>query len=430
VLSDWIYSEKDPFCPMRMRNSRPKSVGSVEHATPDHIVDHPVTTCSCGNDLRRQPCIEKIKHQVFDLPILRLEVTEHRCERKFCPACQLVTTAQAPAFAQQPTQYGPRLAGWAVYLTIKHFVPVARTCELIQELTGTRPSHGWVLACQERLSKRLDGFIEGVTDLLRKSPTVCCDETGFRFGGERRWLHVCCTALLTLLMVSRFRGGEATRAMGILGTVRVAMHDNYPSYFTFTACAHGLCNAHHQRELVFIKEEFGQRWAGRMIRVLLDAKVLKERYHPSGRPVPGDQIARISRRYDAALNAGFTVNPPPPSRRPGQRGRIKRGKALCLLDRLRDRIKETLLFLSDPDVPWENNQAERDIRMAKVQQKVSGGFRTEAGAVIFARCRSYLDTMRKQDQNILAGITAAMDGRAWMPIGEQQAKKKQRGTAA
>ena len=406
----------------RRKRSGKKSGGQPGHvghrlepvAQPDRIITHPVTRCRCGTDMKRQAVDAVVPHQVFDLPEIRLEVTEHRCERKTCPDCQRVTTAPAPEGARQPTQYGRRLAAWAVYLTVGHFVPVARACELLRTLTGNRPSQGWVLACQRRLSVRLDGFMERTTELLRKAASVCCDETGLRFGGERHWLHVCCTALLTLLLVSRHRGSEGTRALGILGTVRVAIHDNYPSYFTFD-CAHGLCNAHHQRELIFVWEELGQRWAKRMIRVLLDGKRLKEQYHPLGQPIPDAEIAAIRRRYRLALQAGLAINPPPPPRRPKQRGRLKRGKARNLLERLQTREEAALLFMTDMDVPWENNQAERDLRMAKVQQKVSGGFRTEAGAHIFARCRSYLDTMRKQKQDLMLGIEAAMAGRTWMP---------------
>lgn len=430
-------SDPRPKPRSRRLRSRKKSGGQPGHvghrlepvAKPDRVLVHAVTRCRCGSDLRRQPVAAVVAHQVFDLPQIRLEVTEHRCEQKVCATCQRVSTAQAPIGARQPTQYGPRLAGWAVYLTVGHFVPVARTCELIRTLTGTRPSQGWVLTCQRRLSRRLDGFIERVTELLRQSPAVCCDETGFRFGGNRRWLHVCCTAVLTLLLVSRFRGSEGTKALGILGTARVAIHDNYPSYFTFDG-AHGLCNAHHQRELIYVKLELGGRWAGRMIRVLLDGKRLKERYHPTGKPVPANLIARIRRRYRLALDAGYAVMPTPPTRRPGQRGKIARGKERCLLDRLRDREEETLLFLMDRDVPWENNQAERDLRMAKVQQKVSGGFRTESGAQSFARSRSYIDTMRKQNQDLMTGIMAAMRGDTWMPQAPATATAKKQPTAA
>jgi transposase len=383
-------------------------------AQPDHVVEHPLRQCGCGRSLAQVPLDEIVRHQVFDLPRVPLEVTEHRCERKTCPHCERTSTAVAPEGARQPTQYGVRLAAFATYLTIGHFVPVARTCALISTLTGSRPSEGWVLACQRRLSERLDGFIAQVTDLLRAAPVVSCDETGLRYGAKRHWLHVCCTALLTLLLVSRHRGSKGTRELGILGEVRTAIHDNYASYFKFD-CAHGLCNAHHQRELIFVKEEMKQRWAGRMIRVLLDGKRLKERYHPRGKAVPARLIERIYARFRLAVKAGYACNPPPPPRRPGQRGRPLRGKALALLDRFTKRERETLLFLHDPDVPWENNQAERDLRMAKVQQKVSGGFRTEAGAQQFARCRSYIDTLRKQDQDIMDGIVMAMAGRAWMP---------------
>lgn len=419
----------------RRQRSGKKSGGQLGHAghrlepvaQPNHVIEHAITQCRCGTDLVRQPVTEVVTHQVFDLPKIQLEVTEHRCERKTCPSCQRVSTALAPEGARQPTQYGPQLAGWAVYLTIGHFVPVARTCELIRTLTGTRPSQGWVLACQQRLSVRLDGFLERVTDLLRRAPTVCCDETGIRFGAARHWLHVCCTALLTLLLVSRHRGSEGTRALGILGTVRTAIHDNLPSYFLFD-CNHGLCNAHHQRELIYVKEELGQRWAGRMISVLLAGKALKERYHPLGKLVPEDQIERIRRRYRMALKAGVAEIPPPEPRRPGQKGRPKLGKALCLLNRLREREEATLLFLVDPEVPWDNNAAERGLRMAKAQQKVSGGFRTEAGAHIFARCRSYVDTMRKQGQDLLSGIMAAMGDAPWMP--EEPVRKQAKDKAA
>jgi transposase len=411
------------------RRSKRKSGGQPGHvghrlepvAQPDHVVTHAVTRCRCGTSLRSQPVDAVIPHQVFDLPHIRLEVTEHRCEQKECPSCHRVTTAQAPQGARHATQYGPRMSAWAVYLTIGHFIPVARTCELFWTLTGTRPSQGWVLACQNRLSGRLDGFIARTTELLRQAASVCCDETGIRFAAARRWLHVCCTAMLTLLLVSKHRGSAGTRALGILNTVRVAIHDNYASYFLFN-CRHGLCNAHHQRELIYIVEVFGQRWARRMIRVLLDGKKLKERYHPQGKLVPEALVERIRLRYRAAVDAGLAVNPPPAPRRPKQKGRLKRGKARCLLERLRDREEETLLFLVDPEVPWDNNEAERSLRMAKAQQKVSGGFRTEAGAHIFARCRSYIDTMRKQGQDLMKGIEAAMAGKAWMPRGAEEIK--------
>lgn len=399
-------------------------------ATPDAVVDHAVVSCQhCQTDLRREPVASIRSHQVFDLPTIQLEVTEHRCEQKACPSCQRMTTAPPPAQAGQPTQYGLRLSGLAVYLTTGHFVPVARTCDIIHALTGSRPSQGWVMECQKRVSRNLGGFMDRVIALLKQVPTICCDETGFRFCGKRYWLHVCSTVLLTVLMVSRFRGSQAMRELGILGNIKqTAIHDHYPSYFTFDN-PHGMCNAHLVRELTFVHKEMGQAWGRRMIRVLIDGKNSKERHHPLGRPVPRPEIDQITRRYRAALAAGYAANPPPPPPTVVKPGKKKRGKVLSLLDRLRDHEEDTLRFLHDQTVPWENNQAERDLRMAKVQQKVSGGFRTEAGADIFARCRSYLDTMRKQKQDIMAGIVAALEGKAWMPAAStaptKRATKKQ-----
>ena len=408
----------------RRKRSGKKSGGQPGHpghflepvAKPDVVVVHPVTTCGhCATDLRQQPIVSMTTHQVFDLTKIALEVTEHQCESRRCPDCQQISAAEPPKGASQPTQYGVRIAGLAIYLTIGHFVPVARTCELIRMLTGTKPSQGWVLTCQKRLSRQLDPFMECTKRGLQLAASVCCDETGIRFLGARHWLHVCCTAMLTFLLVSRFRGARGTAELGILGTgPGIAIHDNLQSYFTFSN-DHGLCNAHHQRELIYVHEQMGQAWAKRMIRVLLDGKKLKEHYHPLGKLVPPLLIDRIHRRYRLALAAGYEVNPRPPPPRRKKRGRPYRGKALSLLDRLRDREKEALLFLDDPEVPWENNQAERDLRMAKVQQKVSGGFRTESGAVVFARCRSYFDTMRKQKHDLMDGILSGLNGKPWMP---------------
>lgn len=422
----------------RREKSGKKSGGQPGHAghrleliaTPNEVVEHPVIECHhCQTDLRREPIAAISRRQVFDLPKIQLEVTEHRCEQKACPECRHITTATAPAEASQPTQYGLRLSGFAVYLNAGHFVPIARTCDIIQTLTGSRPSQGWVMECQKRVSKNLDNFLNRVVELLKEVPTIFCDETGFRFCAERFWLHVCSTAMLTLLMISRFRGTKAMREMGILGNVRqTAIHDHYSSYFTYDN-KHGMCNAHHVRELTFVYEEMDQKWGRRMIRVLIDGKKIKELYHPKGLQVPVKEIERITRRYRAALVAGYRVNPPPPPPLKVKPGKKTRGKVLCLLDRLKNLEQETLRFLHDPTVPWENNQAERDLRMAKVQQKVSGGFRTEAGADIFARCRSYLDTMRKQGHDTMAGIIAALEGKAWMPKstsrGRRRRKKRQ-----
>lgn len=383
---------------------------------PDHTVVHEVEHCEkCHQDLRGTEVMGHTAHQVFDLPKTPLTVTEHVMEHKECD-CGEVTVAPAPPEAEQPTQYGPRLAGLAVYLHVQHFVPLKRTADIIETLTGSRVSEGWIQNCQQRVSKRLDPFMSAVATCLRAAKAVCCDETGFRFTGKRFWLHVCCTSLLTLLLCHRRRHAEGTTALGILpGYTGTAVHDHLPSYNKFTTCTHSFCNEHHVRELdgVFVREKAD--WAERMKVVLYDGLELKHRYHDHAQEIPPDEIVAITARYEKCLQEGYDATPEPPPKPTSKRGRPKRGKTLCLLDRLRDYKTETLRFLHDSHVPWSNNQAERDIRPMKIQQKVSGGFRSEAGAIEFCRVRSYLSTTGKNDIDPFEAIADALKGKPWLP---------------
>ncbi len=393
-------------------------------AKPDHTVVHAVSACAaCGHDLTTVPAATITPHQVFELPKLPLVVTEHRQERKVCPCCKETTAAALPSGAEQPTQYGPRLAGLATYLHVGHFVPLERTADIIEVLTGRRVSEGWIIACQERVSGRLDPFIAAVTACLHQAKAICCDETGFRFAGKRFWLHVCCTALLTLMLCHRRRGAEGTTALGVLpGYTGTATHDHWAPYFSFATCDHAVCNEHHVRELDGVTERDGQHWAERMKIILYDGLELKRRHHDHGQDIPPDTIAALTTRYDQCLTDGYAANPPPAPQSKPKRGRPKRGKTLALLDRLRDRKEETLRFLHDRNVPWSNNQAERDIRPMKIQQKVSGGFRTETGAIEFCRIRSYLSTTAKNGIDPCEAIALALAGKPWLP-NEQQARR-------
>ena len=390
---------------------------------PDHIQIHSVNNCAkCNLDLTDTPAVGFTAHQVFDLPKMPLLVTEHRMEHKEC-CCGNTTIAPPPTGAEQPTQYGPRLAGLAVYLHVEHFVPLKRTSDIIETLTGRRVSEGWIRTCQQRVSNQLDPFINAVTACLLAAKAVCCDETGFRFTGKRFWLHVCCTTLLTLLLCSRKRGSEGTSAMGVLpGYTGVAVHDHLPSYLKFKTCSHSFCNEHHVRELdgVTVREGEGAKWAERMKIVLYDGLELKRCYHDHDQDIPPDKIAAITNRYGQCLLDGYAATPDHAPSQQHKAGRPMRGKTLCLLDRLRDHQTETLRFLHDRHVPWSNNQAERDLRPMKIQQKVSGGFRTEAGAIEFSRVRSYLSTTRKNGVDPCEAIACALSGSPWLPPGSIQ----------
>ena len=386
-------------------------------AKPDVVVTHAVTTCSgCHRNLTKTAVSETVAHQVFELPKMPLVVTEHRLESKLCPCCATTTTATPPAGAEQPTQYGARLAGFAIYLHVGHFIPLQRSADIIEVLTGRRVSEGWISTCQERVSGRLEPFIVAVTAALRAAKAICCDETGFRFAGKRFWLHVCCTAMLTLMLCHRRRGLEGTAALGVLpGYTGTAMHDHWSPYFGVTSCAHAVCNEHHVRELDGVTERDGHAWAERMKIVLYDGLDLKHRYHDHDQDIPASDIAAITRRYKLCLRDGYRISPEPTPSQAPKRGRPKRGKTLSLLDRLRDRQTETLLFLHDRNVPWSNNQAERDIRPMKIQQKVSGGFRTESGAIEFCRIRSYLSTTTKNGVDPCDAIAMVLAGKPWLP---------------
>ena len=409
---------------LRKKSSRKPGgqVGHVGHrlvpvATPDAVVVHAVVVCSgCGYDVRGRAAIRVTKKQVFELPKSPLVVTEHQLESKRCPCCAVVTTAVAPAGAEQPTQYGPRLAGLATYLHVYHFLPLARTADVIEVICGRRVSDGWIAACQTRVSGTLDPFLKAVTAGLRKAPVICCDESGFRFAGKRFWLHVCCTATLTLLLCHRRRGLEGTAALGVLpGYQGTAVHDHWPAYFQIDSCRHAVCNEHHARELDGVTQRDDQPWAEALKIVLYDGLELKRRHHDHGTHIPPKKITDITNRYKRCLRDGYAVTPPPPPPTNPKRGRPKRGKTLALLDRLRDRQQETLRFLHDPNVPWSNNQAERDIRPMKTQQKITGGFRTEAGAVEFCRVRSYLSTTTKNGIDPCDAIAKALAGRPGRP---------------
>jgi len=406
------------------RRSGRKSGGQPGHAghrlepvdAPDHVVEHPLDGCEhCGHDLRRHKPDKVSAHQVFDLPHMPLEVTEHRCEEKTCPHCRTKQRAAPPPGAEQPTQYGPRLTALAVFLHIGQFVPLQRTADIIDALTGHRVSEGFIRACRRRTARSLAIFKEAATKALRAAASVCCDETGFRFAGRRFWLHVCCTVTLTLLLCHRRRGAEASKAMGVLpGYTGVAVHDHWSPYFTFTDCKHAVCNEHLVRELDGVVARDGARWAKRLKIVLYDGLELKRLFHQQGLPIPRHRIAAITRRYRKWIQVGY-VDTPEPAPTPNARGRPKRGKTLALLDRLRDHEEATLRFLHDPDVPWSNNQAERDIRPTKTLMKIIGGFRTEQGAEEFCIIRSYLSTTQKNGINPFDAIAAALAGKPWLP---------------
>jgi len=230
------------------------------------------------------------------------------------------------------------------------------------------------------------------------------------------WLHVLATEQLTYYGVHRKRGQEAMRDMGLLAELQGrAIHDGWASYFKFDNCAHALCNAHHLRELRFIFEQYHQSWASDLFRLLLDVKKEVETSLPQQMSLAPERLRYYRQQYDNILQQGFNLNPAPQPAPPLKRGRKKQSPAKNLLDRLQKYKAETLAFMSDFRVPFDNNLAERAVRMIKVKQKISGTFRTRSGAELFCDIRSYISTLRKQGFNVIQSIYDALLGQPFIP---------------
>ena len=384
---------------------------------PDEILIHPVLCCEqCQHDLRPQKASVPERRQVIDLPAKRLWVIEHRVEEKQCPVCYHLTRAPFPAPVSAPAQYGTGIQAVATYLVEGQSIPYARTSQLLQELLGVQLSAGsiarFVRTCHQQLAQ-VETHLKAA---LVKTKVIHQDETRLRVGTTGWWVHVCSTDRLTHYAAHPSRGRAALDAIGIAPQFRgTSVHDGWGSYqgYCFTQA---LCNVHHLRELTFVEEELKQIWARKMKELLLEMKAEVERAKALGQHALDVLVlARLLRRYDEILTEGYLANPPPPPSQKRPAGRPKQSPARNLLDRLSQRKWAVLRFLHDFAVPFDNNQAERDLRMIKVQQKVSGCFRTEGGVAMFCRIRSYLSTLRKQGIELLSALNHALAGHPVLP---------------
>ena len=382
----------------------------VEH--PDHVVFHaPATCCGCGSGLASAPVTSTEVRQVFDLPEVRAVVTEHRVERRRC-SCGVVTSAAFPREAIGPTCYGPSVRALLCYLVVAQHLPIERACEVLAECCGTRVSAGFASALVAEASEGLSSFVTATRDALMAAPTLHLDETGARVAGSLGWVHVASTSERTSFLFHRRRGRVAIDAHGVLsGYDGVAIHDGFTPYRTYPV-THGLCNAHHLRELLAVAES-GQPWAKDMAELLRGTLHQVHLAKASGATsLSRSQLKSVTARYDELVRAGLAANPPPV--RTGKRGRPSRTKAGNLADRLDRYRADVLRFATDFSVPFENNQAERDIRMVKLQQKISGSFRTETGASSFLTVRSYISTARKQQVNVLDALRDLFEGKPFL----------------
>jgi transposase len=381
---------------------------------PDHIISIPVTSCPCCADLTNVPVTNLDCRQVFEIPEPKLEVFEYQSEIKTCPECGKTNKGQFPEGVNSSVQYGPRFRGMLVYMQNQHFMPADRLSQMVSDLYGTSVSVATILDASSRIYYNLASFEDDIIDALIDSEVVHVDESGVRTVKKLYWLHSASTEYLTFYGVHEKRGSLAMDHFGILPNFTGRLiHDFWKPYLKYD-CNHGLCNAHHLRELTFLFEQQGQIWAKDMFELLLEMNFFASKQNEQ---LTSEQTEPWVKRYREIISEGWDGNPlpkKPPLKK--KRGRRAKTKAQNLLTRLGEFEDSVLAFLHDINVPFTNNLAEQDIRMIKVRQKISGCFRTVHGAEHFARIRSYLSTARKQRQNILDSIIAAIKGMPFHPI--------------
>ena len=387
-------------------------------ATPDVTVRHPLPKrCDrCGEHLDAQAdALIEDRRQVFDLVQPVVQVTEHLGYELVC-RCGQRHRSIFPANVTAPVQYGPVIKSTLVYLTQGQLLPMKRTAQIVSDLFGVKLSAGSVHTSIVQAAQALVPSVMQIAAAVIASPVVHFDETGQRVGARLRWLHSAGTTVLTLYGAHDKRGKIAMDEFGILPIFKgTAVHDGWISYRDY-ACTHGLCNAHHLRELIFLEETAQQTWPRKMIDLLLRAKDHADAAKQAQRPVASEQINALRRQYKAILAQGEADNPRLARAKIKQRGRIKQSPAANLLLRLREHADDVLRFLTDARVPFDNNLAERDIRMPKLKQKTSGCFRTVTGAESFCTIRSYLATLRKQGRNVFHALTIAFQGHPPNPL--------------
>ena len=415
---------KKPAPKSQRETGKRKSGGQPGHkgetleavAHPDAVVVHQLESCPrCQHDLSAVEAESVSQRQVFELPPLRLQVTEHQAERKRCPHCHKQVNAAFPEGIDQPTQYGERFKALLVYLNAYQLLPLGRIAELTEDWFGQRVSEGTV----ERALDQAAGAVAGVIDALERglvtAPVAHADETGVRVAGKLHWLHVLSTAGLTRYGIHAKRGRVALDALNLVPRFSGELvHDGWSAYAAYSQCGHALCNAHLLRELTFLHEQYQQPWAEPLKTLLLRAKAAVETARQQGASALDDALATsLTTAYATLVAAGFAANPPPQTR-PGKR-RVAETPARKLLKRL-DRDRHAVLhFIRNFAVPFDNNLAERDLRMMKVKQKVSGCFRTLHGALRFCTLRSYLSTARKQGLSMFSALVDAFSGMPFTP---------------
>ena len=390
---------QDPNRQKKKKRNRKKPGGQNGHTgktlakvdNPDDTIEHKIVDCKkCNKNLSSQETERYETRQVFDIEIKRI-IIEHKAEIKTCRGCGTVNTGNFPVEVNKSVQYGSGVKSLSTYMSMYQLIPYKRVEDFFRDQIGLPISSGSIFNFNMEAYVKLQDFETLLKEKLHNSPLNHCDETGININGKKAWLHCVSNSKWTYLYPHNKRGSEAMDEMGILPKYGgIICHDHWKPYYRYD-CTHALCNSHHLRELEYAYEQDKQRWAKSMMKLLVE---INKAVNKTGGKLPEVEIKRYQKRYRTILSKG-EKECPLPEKVPGKRGRMKKSKSRNLLERLRDYENDVLLFMKNPIVPFTNNQAENDIRMTKVQQKISGCFRSMDGAKIFCRIRSYLSTARK-----------------------------------
>lgn len=388
-----------------------RTLNKVEN--PDEIIDIEPAKCECGCDLSgiEGTCQTR---QVVEIPVIKTKVTEYRVFKKVCPDCKKEHKAEFPEAVTQPVQYGENLQALMTYLTNYQLLPLERAAEILSDIIGQKVSEGTLVNVNNRLHEKLEEVETSIKQQLIESPVVHFDETGMRYRGKTHWLHSSSTEQLTHYEVHEKRGAKATKDIGILpkfdGT---ACHDHWTPYYTFGNCSHSECNAHNLRNLRSAYEDYKHQWAESMASLLIEIKRRVETLKIQGKTsMYTQEITKYEALFKGIVAKGKLEQPVPESEKTGK---PKKNAAHRLLARLEKYDIETLSFMYDFDIPFDNNLAERDIRMVKLRQKISGCFRGEEGPKVFCRIRSYISTCRKNSQKVMESLVKAFKGEPFIP---------------
>lgn len=385
---------------------------------PDKVIHIPLAKeiCECGQNLLELD-IRTITRQVFEFLVDKF-VTEYAAHKVICK-CGKIHSSKFPEHVTQPTQYGSGAKAIMSLLSSYHFIPLERCSELLEDLFGIKPSQGTIVNTNMKLSELVQDSVNQIKEQIIKSKVVHFDESGFRDNGVTKWMHVASTEYLTHYIMHKSRGYEGVSHSGILSKLKgTAVHDHWKTYYKFKECNHSECNAHNIRYLIDIYENYNQLWADKMIKLLIEIKDRVESLKEAGFDLISIEEGKgFLDRYHQIIEEGIledeTKSPVVISKKTGK---PKNSKALNLLNKLKDYDIETLAFMFDFNIPFDNNLAERDVRMQKLRQKISGSFRGEGSAEAFCAIRSYLSTARKNGIRVFEAIKRAFAREPFVPV--------------